>query len=318
MRFLFLLSAVFFLIHSNCIAVLYDSQDVIKQFELRTTPNYVVLGKENNQESFFNESQSLMTEENLGALKEKIHHGAYRTNQYPNVCEGSVTIFFKNGEKYFKNDFRINGKFISGGHFFDKKDLDFKNDHSFVTSFDLIEDLYSKKEAKYLQKVEKERGIELGKDLEDKIDECISGGAWRHNCSHSEALFFLKLKQKLKNFFKSLNYPITIVGCVVNISSYFDPCYQCMCLSQGFQWNLKYFLTQLKNPFLDISDNFGTLCFVYGQKESLYPISYGKGFYGSAEPVILEPGQHKFVQVMLPKRLESQSDDSLNVVPASY
>ncbi|MDP3533747.1 MAG: hypothetical protein Q8S31_10735 [Alphaproteobacteria bacterium] len=311
MRVLVLLSILFFSIQSNSDAVLYNSSDISKQFELRTTPNYVLFDNEQKQEGFFNESQSFMTDENLSELKEKIHHGLFRASEYPNICDGSVTILYNLDGKNYKKDINLGKRFISGGHFFDKGDLTFQKDNSYLTAFDLIESLYSKKESKYIKLFEEKKGLELGIYLEDKIDKCIAGGAWRANCTHSEALFFLQLKQNLNVFFKALKHKITITGCVINISSYFDPCYKCLCLTQGFQWNLKHFMQALKNPHLEISDDFGTLCFIYGQKETAHAVVYGKGFGGIHEPVVFELGQHKFIQIISPERFfgDAQADD---------
>lgn len=300
MRTLILLTCLFFSMQNNCVGVLYDSYSIDKNYELKTTPNYVVFGKEYENSAIKN----VANDDLLELLKEKIHHRSSALGKYPNTCKGNITFFYDVGGKKYHQKFEVKNNFVSGGHFFTKKDLGFKQENRFLTAYDLVEAYLGPDESEGISDIPgKERGLVLGHCLEDLIRKEISGGAWRDNCSHSEALFFLQFKQNLKVFFKALKHKITITGCVINISSNYDPCFGCLKLSQGFQWNLKHFIEELNNPNLEIADDFGTLCLIYGQKESAHPIDYENYEYSRKvrtknEPAILEPGQHKFVQVV--------------------
>lgn len=233
----------------------------------------------------------------LETIKRMLHH-APKSDRLPNMARGFLRFHTTQGGKSSYTDFPLQGRYCSGGKFFGKSDLDFKDTHFLMTGMQDFLDS-DEKDVIYTLPLNK-KGIPLGKAMESKLRRKIIGGAWKNNCLDSEALLFLDLMDKFPQILKSLSRDksmdsLTIDGAVIGIASYYDSCSRCQQLAQGFQWNLASILARNAQGHYKVSDSFGSLVISSGQiaPGSLEDQPSPKA---SSDLVILQPARHVFVR----------------------
>ncbi|MGL4825368.1 MAG: hypothetical protein ACRC4G_04145 [Alphaproteobacteria bacterium] len=164
--------------------------------------------------------------------------------------------------------FALEDNFLSGGKFFAKKDLSFKEQHRLVNA---RHDMLTLQEQTNIDQFPFSKvSIPMGIAMEEKLRQKIIRGGWKDNALDSEALLLLSLQKKLPRLLQSIAalYPgATIEAVALGISTYRIPCSKCEQLIQGFQHNLPSLLWEAKgNASLQISQTLGSLTLVESQR----------------------------------------------------
>ena len=260
-----------------------------------TSTDYILGGKKFTT-PLLDKFQAEINPDFLCEIKRMLHH-APKSDRLPNMAQGFLRFHTTLGGKSSYRDFPLEGRYCSGGKFFGKSDLDFKDSYFLMTG---MQDFLDPNEKDVIYKLPmNQKGIPLGKAMESKLRRKIIGGAWKKNCLDSEALLFLDLVDTLPQILKSLSHgkskdSFTIDGAVIGIASYYDSCSRCQQLSQGFQWNLASILSKNSQGRYKVSDSFGSLVISSGQTAPGF-VEDVPSSKVSSDLVILKPGRHTFV-----------------------
>lgn len=216
-----------------------------------------------------------MTCFDLSFLKEikRMIHTSPKTDRVPNLAKGSLTLHFQVEGRDAQVTIGFDELFVSGGKFFGREDFNFKKKHHLVNG---MQDMLTEEEREYIYKLPfDKKWIPLGIALEKKLRRDVIGGPWRRNCLDSEALFLLRVRERLPQILKDIvkNGSVVLQGMVLGISSYRDACPDCQKLIQGFQWSLPYIISTIRVPNLVMDSNFATLALIFGHKRLLEDVN---------------------------------------------
>lgn len=249
---------------------------------------------------FRNEVPNCFQPEFLGRIK-KMTHLSPKTAKLPNIAQGTIIFHFLRAQHEERVVVSLEDLFLSGGKFFGKSDLRFKEENKIVTG---MQDMLSPKERAEIHALPfGKKSIPLGIALEQRIRREIIVGPWKNNCLDSEALLLCKLVRNLPSILrnkvlKDTKEPITITHAVLCIDSYRDCCSNCQKLIQGFQWRLHDLILGCNEAKLSVAKDFGTLSIVRGHIRSDFIHDTNPQAKGS---VNLEKGQHSLVTVPIHK-----------------
>lgn len=240
-------------------------RDVTFQIQYRNSTDYSFHGQI-YKFPFSAQSPACFSINFLTQIKEMTHLSP-KTDKLPNLAQGAITFHYETGVHNGSKTIRLGELFLSGGKFFGKSDLNFKDEHKIVNA---MQDMLTREEREAIHSLPMgKKGIPLGIALEKHLRRHIIEGPWKNNCVDSEAILLLKLLQKLPNILKyqlmnGSDQPVTLKHAVLSISSYRDCCPNCQKLIQGFQWQLRNLILGFNISNLIIDDDFGTLAIVKG------------------------------------------------------
>lgn len=268
--------------------VSYDDYVFQRSISARPIPRYVFNGE---TYAFTVRPFNL---ENLREIKRLTHHTSERP---PNVASYTLRFHMRDGQDEFFQEFTPQDLYLSGGHYFDRErdrlNLHVQNAYHSV--------LDQSQQGHFMREEPRKRGLYLGKILEKEVRECIVGGAWKNNCTDSEAILLLDLTHKMPKYLKALaksgSPELEITAVSLGIATYYDVCWRCRNLLQGWQWGLKDLIAHAR-PGIKISPDFSTLVMGFGEvrPQTHHADIHPPRFFEDA--VILGAGKnHKFASV---------------------
>jgi hypothetical protein len=270
-------------------------RDIRLHVEHRYTTSYRYLDNEFPL-PFFMTSNDRFDMKFLKTLKTMTHLSP-STDKLPNIAEAFLTFHYQLQGKQLSHTINFNEIFLSGGKYFDKSDMMFKQKHHIVNG---MQDILTEQEHDSIRRLPPQQtGIPLGIAMEKKLRRFILEGPWKSNCLDSEAIFLLTLYKKLPTILKKLamlgeGNSICLNGAILGISSFRDCCHNCQRLIHGFQCQFKNIIESLNIAHLTVHDAFGTLAITSGHIRHIgkYQIPAPKFVQGMAQ---LEPKKHKLI-----------------------
>ncbi|WP_331256421.1 hypothetical protein [Candidatus Bealeia paramacronuclearis] len=228
------------------------------------------------------------------ALLEKIA----RREVFPNLASYRIRFHYaeeSSPKKFESVEFFSSKKYFSGCHFFEEQ-KGFKRRNKLFNAFTDI--LSESQQGEYKKANKEERRTFLGKTLTPVLCETIVNGDWTLNANDAEAIMLLDLANELPNYLSQLTKngtkKIHLHGIALGISTYYDCCWRCINLIQGWQRDLKnriqHWSDQISKGVIAISPDFSTVALTFGEKLPNF-----KSFYfpdALQGPLKLERGTH--------------------------
>jgi len=214
------------------------------------------------------------------ALQSKIKEKTHNRNA-PNLATYILRFHYTLDDESEKQIYQVdpNKKFMSGSRGFFQDEMRYKKKYNIVNAFD---DLLTEDEQSLVRKSPYDRGDFAQDIIKEKVNTFICQASlnksnrdtWKYNSLDSEALLLLDCANSLPHYLESFcsitDKKITLHGVALCVTSYYDCCWKCRNLIQGFQWGLKELLEHLieakkLNKNIKISDDFSTIAITVGQ-----------------------------------------------------